>query len=303
MSESLSRDEIDALLSAIDSGNDAEPAEAEAEAAPPPPRIAIYDFKRPERFSRERMRDLAGIHERFARSASMTLSRLTRVPALVRVASTDQLAYEEFIRSLPSPTLLCELAMDPLPGPAILEIDPSLCFALVELLFGGPGRGPKPERELSDIELALMEGIVVRLLGELRAAWEPFLELSPRLAACESNPQLAQITPSREMVALVTLEAKVGEVEGLLNLCLPYPTLAPFLASREGPPSEPLQPLLGPAELDGIRMTRYAIFNAEDGGPTARELSASLAAGESPAFESVGRAAFGAASRRREEGR
>jgi flagellar motor switch protein FliM len=146
------------------------------------------------------------------------------------VASVDQLTYEEFIRSIPNPTTLGVINMDPLKGSAILEVDPAITFAIIDRLFGGQGEGTKVTRDLTDIETTVMEGIIVRILGNMREAWSQVIDLRPRLGQIETNPQFAQIVPPSEMVVLVTLETKVGEVEGMMNFCIPYLTIEPIIS-------------------------------------------------------------------------
>jgi flagellar motor switch protein FliM len=119
--------------------------------------------------------------------------------------------------------------MDPLKGNAILEIDPAITFSIIERLFGGPGDGTKIQHELTDIEQSVMEGIIVRILGNMREAWAQVIDLRPRLGQIDTNPQFAQIVPPNEMVVLVTLETKVGEVEGMMNFCIPYLTIEPII--------------------------------------------------------------------------
>jgi len=148
----------------------------------------------------------------------------------VHVASVDQLTYEEFIRSIPNPTTLAVINMDPLKGSAVLEIDPSITFTIIDKLFGGRGEQTKISRELTDIEQSVMEGIIVRILGNLREAWSNVIDLRPRLGNIETNPQFAQIVPPNDMVVLVTLETKIGEVEGMTNLCIPYITIEPVIS-------------------------------------------------------------------------
>ena len=120
--------------------------------------------------------------------------------------------------------------MDPLTGSAILEIDPAITFTIIDRLFGGPGEGAKINRELSEIERAVMESIIVRILGNMREAWSQVIDLRPRLGQIETNPQFVQIVPPTEMVVLVTLETKVEEVEGMMNFCIPYLTIEPIIS-------------------------------------------------------------------------
>jgi len=227
MTEVLSQDEIDQLLTAISAGD------VEAEEAPKPAeqrKIKIYDFKRPDKFSKEQIRTVSIMHETFARLTTTPLSAQLRSLVQVHVASVDQLTYEEFIRSIPNPTTLAVINMDPLKGSAILEIDPAITFSIIDRLFGGKGESAKVSRDLTDIEQSVMEGIIVRVLGNMREAWSQVIDLRPRLGQIETNPQFAQIVPPTEMVVLVTLETKVGDVEGMMNFCIPYLTIEPIIS-------------------------------------------------------------------------
>jgi flagellar motor switch protein FliM len=227
MNEVLSQDEIDQLLTAISSGDiETEQVTQQADQR----KIKIYDFKRPDKFSKEQIRTVSIMHETFARLTTTSLSAQLRSLVHVHVASVDQLTYEEFIRSIPNPTTLAVINMDPLKGSAVLEIDPSVTFSIIDRLFGGKGEGTKVTRELSDIEQSVMEGIIVRILGNMREAWSQVIDLRPRLGQIETNPQFAQIVPPTEMVVLVTLETKVGEVEGMMNFCIPYLTIEPIIS-------------------------------------------------------------------------
>ncbi len=227
MTEVLSQDEIDQLLTAISTGDmDSEDTHQVTDRK----NIKIYDFKRPDKFSKEQIRTVSIMHETFARLTTTSLSAQLRSLVHVHVASVDQLTYEEFIRSIPSPTALAVINMDPLKGSAILEIDPAITFTIIDRLFGGTGEGSKVNRELSEIEQSVMESIIVRILGNMREAWSQVIDLRPRLGQIETNPQFAQIVPPTEMVVLVTLETKVEDVEGMMNFCIPYLTIEPIIS-------------------------------------------------------------------------
>ncbi|MFC2281467.1 MAG: flagellar motor switch protein FliM [Treponema socranskii subsp. buccale] len=228
MNEVLSQDEIDQLLTAISSGDsDTDDFKPVSDTR----KIKIYDFKRPDKFSKEQLRTVSNMHETFARLTTTSLSAQLRSLVHVHVASVDQLTYEEFIRSIPTPTTLAVVNMDPLKGNAVLEIDPTITFCMIDRLFGGRGSttGNK-NRDLTDIEQSVMEGIIVRILANMREAWTQVIDLRPRLGQIETNPQFAQIVPPSEMVVLVTLEMKVGEEEGMMNFCIPYLTIEPIIS-------------------------------------------------------------------------
>ena len=204
MTEVLSQDEIDQLLTAISSGDsDTDDFKPVSDTR----KIKIYDFKRPDKFSKEQLRTVSNMHETFARLTTTSLSAQLRSLVHVHVASVDQLTYEEFIRSIPTPTTLAVVNMDPLKGNAILEIDPAITFCIIDRLFGGRGiTGSNKNRDLTDIEQSVMEGIIVRILANMREAWTQVIDLRPRLGQIETNPQFAQIVPPSEMVVLITLE-------------------------------------------------------------------------------------------------
>ena len=227
MNEVLSQDEIDQLLQAISSG---ESEDTDFKPVNDTRKIKIYDFKRPDKFSKEQIRTVSIMHETFARLTPTSLSAQLRSLVHVHVASVDQLTYEEFIRSIPTPTTLAVINMDPLKGNAVLEIDPAITFSMIDRLFGGTGQGAKVSRDLTDIEQSVMEGIIVRILANMREAWTQVIDLRPRLGQIETNPQFAQIVPPSEMVVLVTLETKVGEEEGMMNFCIPYLTIEPIIS-------------------------------------------------------------------------
>jgi len=228
MNEVLSQDEIDQLLQAISSGeNEADDFKPVSDTR----KIKIYDFKRPDKFSKEQLRTVSNMHETFARLTTTSLSAQLRSLVHVHVASVDQLTYEEFIRSIPTPTTLAVINMDPLKGNAVLEIDPAITFTMIDRLFGGTGAtGGKVNRDLTDIEQSVMEGIIVRILANMREAWTQVIDLRPRLGQIETNPQFAQIVPPNEMVVLITMETKIGDEEGMMNICIPYLTIEPIVS-------------------------------------------------------------------------
>lgn len=193
-------------------------------------KVKMYDFKRPDKFSKDQIRTLQMIHETFARLSTTSLSAQLRLLVHVHVAAVEQLTYEEFIRSIPNPSTLAMINMEPLKGSAIYEMDPSVTFTIIDRLFGGSGAAIKMNRELTDIESTVIETIIVRILNNLREAWANVIDLRPRLGNIETNPQFAQIVPPNDMVVLITFETKIGEVEGMTNFCIPYLTIEPIIS-------------------------------------------------------------------------
>ena len=227
MAEVLSQQQIDQLLSTI-SSTVAE--QDDVTASNKQQKIKIYDFKRPDKFSKDQMRTVSIMNETFARLTITALSAYLRAVVNAHVFSVDQLTYEEFIRSIPNPTTLAIVDMDPLKGSAVLEIDPNIIFSIIDRLFGGPGASKKFNRDLTDIEKAVTESIIMRLLGSMRESWSQVVDLRPRLTQIETNPQFTQIVPPTEMVLLISIETRINDSEGMINLCIPYITIEPVVS-------------------------------------------------------------------------
>lgn len=232
-SDVLSQAEVESLLSSADGGGKPQPAPAPTRAAMPaaptplPPRarekITPYDFKRPERVGKDQMRSLQTLHEGFGRNFGAALSALLRSLVDVKLTSVDQLTYGEFVFSLENPTCFNLLRADPLEGNLILDINPSILYPIIDRLLGG-GRetGPLARRPLTEIELRLVSRITRLFLDELHRAWENVLDLELSVVRVENNPQLVQIVPPNEVVILVSFELTIGDVRGMMNLCIPF---------------------------------------------------------------------------------
>ena len=226
MTEVLSQDEIDQLLAAVNAG-DTDPDDFRP--ASDSRKIKMYDFKRPDKFSREQIRTVSIIHESFARDVTALFSGCFKSLVHVHVASVDQLTYEEFIRSVPTPTTLAVLGMEALKGSAVLEIEPAITHTMINRLFGGAGE-VKEQHELTALEKKVMGDIITNhILAPLRSAWKRIIDLNPSLTGIDTIPQFCQIVPPTEMIVLVTFECKIDETEGIINLCLPYLTITPIL--------------------------------------------------------------------------
>jgi len=232
MPDVLDQDEVDALLAAVDTGA-IEPGDARAGLEPAPQReTSVYDFKRPERVSKEQLRAITALHESFARNYGAALSGFMRTIVDVELASVEQLTYSQFILSLPNPTCFALLTAEPLEGSLILEMNPSILFPIIDrLLGGGKTASTVPERPLTNIEFRLAAKIMNLAIEQLQEMWRHVVATAAfKVAATESNPQLVQIVPPNEPVVLVTFEVSMGETSGMLSLCLPYGVIEPVLA-------------------------------------------------------------------------
>jgi flagellar motor switch protein FliM len=223
----LSQTEIDDLLSALSTGVvSAEDIQTEQKQK----KIKVYDFKRPDKFSKDQIRTLYMLHENFARLLNTYLSTHLRTLVHIDVASVDQLTYEEFIRSLPNPSVISVFQMRPLKGNVILDINPNIVFSIIERLFGGSGQAPGKPRALTDIEEAITKRVISKALESFQEAWKQVVTIEPRLEVIETNPQFTQIVPPNDMVVIVTLQTKIGQTEGLINICIPYLVLEPIMS-------------------------------------------------------------------------
>ncbi|MCL5981444.1 MAG: flagellar motor switch protein FliM [Firmicutes bacterium] len=222
MRDVLSQSEIDSLVKALSLGQ-IEPEQKSAAAADG--EVMLYDFRRPNKFSKEQMRTLHIIHENFARILSNFLSAYLRTPVQLKLAGVSQVTFEEFIFSLPTPTLMTVFRTTEEIGSALLETNTQFVFPIIDLLFGGGGETAKKTRELTEIEISVMRRIVAKMLENLRYAWEDILALSPEIENMDTTPQFNQMIASNETVALITMTTQIRNSQGLINLCFPYITL------------------------------------------------------------------------------
>ena len=221
MSDILSQNEIDNLLQALSSGEvDAEEIKANSEK-----QVKNYDFSRPSKFSKEHLRTLEIIFEHYSRLLSTNLPVYLRKNIQVDVMNSEAVTYMEFSNSLSNPVILGIVNMEPLEGNIIVEIAAKLGYAIVDRMLGGEGEPLDKIREFSEIELLIIERIMTACVQLLREPWENVVDINPRLERIETNSQFAQIISPSEMIGIVTINIKLGEVEGLMNICLPYITL------------------------------------------------------------------------------
>ncbi len=222
----LSQSEIDKLLSALSEGTvSAEEVKAEETQK----KVKTYDFKRPDKFSKDQIRTLNMLHESFARLLNTYLSTHLRTMVSVEVASVEQLTYQEFVQSMANPSVISVLAVPPLKGNIILEVNTEIAFAFIDRVLGGEGKSILKSRVLTDIENAVMRRFIDTAMSHLKEAWSNVVEFFPTLEATESNPQFTQIVPPSDMVVIVTIQMKVGDVEGMMNICIPYLVLEPIM--------------------------------------------------------------------------
>ncbi len=221
MPDVLSQNEIDNLLQALSSGElDADQMNDASDK-----QVKNYDFKRPTKFSKEHLRTLEIIYEHYGRLLSTSLPIYLRKQVQVTVASSETVIFSEFSNALSNPLILGIVNFQPLGGTILMELAANLGFAMIDRMLGGQGEALEKNREFSEIEMSIIERMLVVCMQLMREPWKNVVDISPVLERIETNSQFAQVIAPNDMIAIVTLNMKIGEVEGFMNICLPFFTL------------------------------------------------------------------------------
>ncbi len=221
MGEVLSQNEIDNLLAALSTGEldvDSIPDAEEKQ-------VRNYDFGRPTKFSKEHLRTLEIIFEHYGRLISTNLPVYLRKNVQVSVASSETVTFNEFSNALSNPVILGIVNFEPLNGNIIMDLATNIAYAMIDRMLGGTGATLEKMRDFSEIEMTIVQRILIMMVNLLHEPWKNVVDISPILQRVETNPQFAQIIAPNEMIAIVTLNLKIGDVEGFMNICLPFITL------------------------------------------------------------------------------
>jgi flagellar motor switch protein FliM len=217
VSKILTQEEIDALLTSASEIERTTQAEASADRDG----VIVYNFRRPDRVSKDQIRSLHFLHDRFARNVSTSLSAYLRAVTDVNIATVEQFTYTEFLLSLPDPTAFYALSMGPLDGLAALELHPNVAFTMIDRMLGGPGRGVSLSRALTEIEQNVIDAVVKVILENLTETWRAIVDVHFRISARETRPQMLQVAAPNEVVVLVGFDIRIGDARGMLNFCIP----------------------------------------------------------------------------------
>jgi flagellar motor switch protein FliM len=208
----LSQQEIDNVFKKLREGAGDDPEK----------KAQIYDFRRPDRIAKDQLRAIHQLHENFARNLASSLSAYLRAYAAVNLVSVEQVSFVEFTQILPAPTSLIALGLKPYDSNAVLEINPSLVFPILEMLLGGTGKAAvKIEREITEIEQSILEGLLRIILNDLRTTWSAVAAIEFSIEAHETEPQLLQILAPNEAVVAISMEVRIGESSGMMNIGIP----------------------------------------------------------------------------------
>lgn len=221
MGEVLSQSEIDNLLAALSSGElNVDEMQESGEK-----KVKDYDFKRPAKFSKEHLRTLEIIYEHYGRLISTNLPVYLRKNIQVTVSSSETVTFSEFTNALSNPVILGIVDFAPLNGNVIMELSPNLGFAMIDRMLGGQGMPLEKNRDFSEIEMTILQRLLVICMQLMREPWKNVLDINPMMDRIETNAQFAQVIAPSDMIAIISMSLKIGEVEGLMNICLPYFTL------------------------------------------------------------------------------
>lgn len=221
MGEVLSQSEIDNLLAALSSGElDVDQMQETGDR-----QVKDYDFKRPTKFSKEHLRTLEIIYEHYGRLLSTNLPVYLRKNIQVSVASSETVIFSEFTNALSNPVILGIVDFKPLPGNIIIELSPNLGFAMIDRMLGGQGIPLEKSRDFSEIEMTILQKLIVVCMQLMREPWKNVIDINPMMERIETNAQFAQVIAPSDMIAIVSLNVKIGDAEGFMNICLPYFTL------------------------------------------------------------------------------
>lgn len=221
MGEVLSQSEIDNLLAALSTGElDMDQMQDSSDK-----QVKDYDFKRPAKFSKEHLRTLEIIYEHYGRLLSTNLPLYLRKAVQATVASSETVTFSEFSNALSNPVILGIVDFAPLNGNIIIELAPNLGFAMIDRMLGGQGVPLDKNREFSEIEMTIIQKLMILSMQLMREPWKNVVDISPMMDRIETNAQFAQVIAPSDMIAIVTMNLKIGDIEGFMNVCLPYFTL------------------------------------------------------------------------------
>ena len=209
MSRQLSQQEIDAVFQNMQDRKREAPA-------------VHFDFRRPDRIPKSQVRAIHLLHDTFVRNLVSSLSAYLRSYLTVNLVSVEQLSYAEFLDGLPSPTCMVSLGLNPYDGNGVLELNPSLVFPILEMLLGGTGKTTiNIQRDITEIEQKLLDGLFRIILHDLREAWKGVTAIDFTIEAMETEPQLLHVLAPNEAVVVVAVEVRIGETVGMMNIAMP----------------------------------------------------------------------------------
>lgn len=220
--ELLTNEEISALLPETPADEAAIEREKRKRAIP-------YNFRRPDRLSKEHVRALYLLHDQFANNLTSSLPLFLRTVCEVTLISVEQQSYSDYLKSLPDPTTITVFAARSLRGVFAVELSPSVAFPIVDRMLGGNGKELSEVRPATELELKVLEGFLTVIVANYREAWKPHADLETEITSRETRPQMLQVVPPNEVVATISYQVQIGESKGSMSICLPVALLEPVV--------------------------------------------------------------------------
>lgn len=235
-------------------------------------RIVPYNFRRPDRLSKEQIRSLYLLHDLFAHSLSTSLPLFLRTISEVNLISVEQQAYSEYLRGLPDPTTVFTIAVSSLNGVYAVEINSSIAFPIIDRLLGGNGNGLTEKRAATDLELQILEGFLSVVNENYRSAWKPILPIDTEVVGRETRPQMLQIIAPNEVVATIVYQVQIGDATGAMSICLPVVMLESVIEKFNQSsylPAKSTEPEATRALLDSLSAVRFPVATCLEKVPAA----------------------------------
>lgn len=220
--ELITSEEISALLPVVPTDDAARERDRRR-------RVVAYNFRRPDRLSKEQVRALYLLHDLFAHTLSSSLPLFMRAVSEVNLISVEQQSYGDYLRGLSDPTTIFTVAADSLRGVFAIELNSSIAFPVIDRMLGGEGKELNEVRAATDLELKVLEGFLTVVSEAYKEVWSTIVEFETEIMGRETRPQLLQIVPPNEIVTAIVYQVQIGETKGLMSICLPVVMLEPVI--------------------------------------------------------------------------
>jgi flagellar motor switch protein FliM len=192
-------------------------------------KVAKYNFKRPDRISKNQIRSLHFVHDRFARNFSSSLSAYLRMVVEISLEAIEQVSYADFLSQTTDPTCYSAISLRPLDGLAAIDIGPDLVFPIIDRLLGGSGQTIGNNRPITEIEQSIMQNVLRLLVDNLKESWRPVYAMDFSVSSLETNPHMVQVVAPNEMVVHFKFQVRMRNAISRMHLAFPTLVLEPII--------------------------------------------------------------------------
>ena len=266
----LSQEEIDALLSAMDSG-EIDVAEEKQETAV---EVRTYDLTTQNIMQRGQFDALEEVYDKFVNLFQASLSGMFQRTIAVKIISRETVKFGEFIKAFSNPTGFIIFSMEPLIGSSLMAFEPNLVFSLIDCMFGGDGKPLEKIREFTMIERRMLQRMSLAVLKDLETAWDVAYRLRLSLRKIETKPEFVYLVNPSDQLIIVVFEISTESFTGNIHLCLPYLMLEPikdqlsstYLREKDRASSfgEEIRKLLGRTEVNIVAELGKTVYSVQD---------------------------------------